>query len=67
MNKLENLEQLNEIVEVISQSHQLSVNTKEIVVVETADSRTLALFCESDESFLGFLTETINQKMRPKR
>ena len=31
MNKLENLEQLNEIVEVISQSHQLSVNTKEIV------------------------------------
>ena len=35
--------------------------TKEIVLVEANGIRTVAMFCESDESLLGFLTETVNE------
>ena len=35
------------------------VNTKEIVLVQSNGLRTVAMFCESDESLLGFIIEDI--------
>lgn len=55
------------VVQMSEMGDIFDVVTKEIVLVETPEVRTVAMFCESDESFLGFLTETVNQRMRPKR
>ena len=41
------------------------INTKEIVLVQANGLRTVAMFCESDESLLGFIMEDMTQKMKP--
>ena len=43
------------------------VNTKEIVLVEDSGVRTIAIFCASDESLLGFMTESVISQIRPRK
>ncbi len=43
------------------------INTKEIVLVQANGLRTVAMFCESDESLLGFVMEDTTPKMQYKK
>ena len=55
------------IMRVAEMGDMFDVVTKEIVLVESDNLRTVALFCESDESFLGFVMEEIRTKIQPRR
>ena len=54
------------VMQVTEMGDHFDVNTKEIVLVQSDGLRTVAMFCESDESLLGFITENIAPKIRHK-
>ena len=55
------------VVQMNEMGDYFDLNTKEIVIVQSENLRTVAMFCESDESLLGFVMEASTPKIRYKK